>query len=31
MLGEFDNGMVLKNAPDFQRVAQSKCVPLDNP
>ena len=30
MVGQFDKGMVLETAPDFQRIAQSKGVPRDN-
>ena len=30
MVGQFDKGMVLENAPEFQRIAQSKGVPRDN-
>lgn len=30
MVGQFDKGMVLGNAPDYQRIAQTKGVPRDN-
>lgn len=30
MVKQFDEGMVLGNAPDFQRIAQTKGVPRDN-
>lgn len=30
MVGQFDTGMVLGNAPEFQRIAQTKGVPRDN-
>ena len=30
MVGQFDKGMVLGNAPDYQRIAQAKGVPRDN-
>jgi dihydroxy-acid dehydratase len=29
-VSQFDKGMVLKNAPDYQRIAQTKGVPRDN-
>ena len=30
MVSQFDKGMVLGNAPEYQRIAQSKGVPRDN-
>lgn len=30
LVTQFDKGMVLKNGPDYQRIAQSKGVPRDN-
>ncbi len=30
MVSQFDKGMVLGNAPDYQRIAQTKGVPRDN-
>ena len=30
MVGQFDKGMVLGDAPDYQRIAQTKGVPRDN-
>ncbi|MGQ7845788.1 IlvD/Edd family dehydratase [Granulosicoccus sp. 3-233] len=30
LVSQFDKGMVLKNGPDYQRIAQSKGVPRDN-